>query len=358
MICFVNRSTVDYDVRLKKYVKACINTGTSYSVIGWDRLLNVQVEDPNEILYRKYAPYGNGMKSLIPLIGWVFFVWYHLIKNWKNYKIIHACNMENTLIVIPFRLLGKKIVFDVYDSQKVAIEKKLVKHVSALILPHEKRLEQIGVSGNIPKRLFIIENVPTFNTSVAETSNDDKKHISLSYVGVMQQRIRGIENLIEMVVNDDRFSLEIAGVGDNMEVLIHNAVLKCDRIKYFGKVQYQQALEIMSRSQFIVALYYLCESSHKYASPNKYYESLFLGRPIITSSGTLVGDSVLNNNTGYVVKDTLEDLQRVFEYYGTDEFYESYELKSNNCKLLWEKSYKNYGKEFIEDKYIKNLSTI
>lgn len=351
MICFINRSTVDYDIRLNKYVQACKATNTPYFVLGWDRLLNAKFVDEHEKQLKIYSPYGHG-KNVWQLFRWFCFVWYNLIVNFNKYRVIHACNMENTLIVMPFKLLGKKIIFDVYDSQKVNIEQKLIPKVDTLILPHAKRMEQIGMPAEKVKNLFIVENAPALDYELKplRPRTDDKIH--LSYVGVFQRKIRGLENLLQLVKQDDHFVLDIAGTGDGLDDVCKEYAKECDRIIYHGKVLYDEALEIMHNSDFIIALYYLCIPVHKYASPNKFHESLFLGRPIITSKNTLVGSRAEESNTGYLVEDTIESLAAAFEGYGTESFMKDYNEKCENCKRLWESDYKDYKKRWMEGEYI------
>ena len=357
MICYINRSTVDYDVRLNKYVQACKSTNTPYFVIGWDRLLNAKFVDENEYQMKHYCPYAQGLK-LLPLIKWSFFVWYYLIKNFRKYKVIHACNMENTLLALPFKLFGKKVVFDVYDSQSISLERKIAKIVDCLILPAEKRLEQIEIEKKDSKRFLEIENVPTFDLVLESKEGLKRDKIYLSYVGVFQKKIRGLENLIQMVLQDDRFILDIAGVGDDLDAMIKEAACRCSRIIFHGKVQYTKALEIMNESDYIVALYYPYMSNHVYASPNKSYEALFLSTPIITSKGTLVGDKVLASDTGYVVDDTLEGLKSVFDNFTTAEYQEDYYKKCSHCNDQWKKVYANYKKEVLEGVYINLVKEI
>lgn len=351
MICFINRSTVDFDIRLNKYVMACKQTRTPYFVIGWDRLLNASFKDENEYHFKVYSPYTKG-KKLIPLLRWLFFVWYYLIRNFNKYKVIHACNMENILFVLPFKLLGKKIIFDVYDTQKPVIERKIIPMIDVLILPHEKRIEPIGISKNKVKRLFVVENVPALDYQLKELKPRSDNKIHLSYVGTFQTKYRGLEETLEMVKNDDRFIFDIAGTGEEMEPLVKQYAKECDRIIYHGKVLYSDALELMHNSDFMVALYYTNAPVHKYASPNKFHESLFLRRPIITSLNTLVGERVLEANSGYVVADTVEALLSVFDNYGSEEYMKEYNTKVENCKRLWDDIYKNYRTDYMEGEYI------
>ncbi len=357
MICFINRSSIDYDVRLQKYVQACKITNTSYFVISWDRLLNAKFIDEHEYQMKLYCPYAQG-KKFIPLFRWFFFVWYYLIKNFRKYKVIHACNMENTLLSLPFKLLGKKVIFDVYDSQLINVERRISPKVDCLILPAEKRLEQIGLDKGNLKKFLEIENVPTFSKTLEQVKGLNRDKIYLSYVGVFQKHIRGLENLINMVLEDERFVLDIAGVGDGLESLILESASKCNRIHYYGKVQYDEALSIMNNSDFIVALYYPYFSNHIYASPNKSYESLFLATPIITSEGTLVGDKVVQSNTGYIVNDTLEGLRSLFDNFDSIDFKQGYISKCKNCESLWNKAYSNYLNTTLIEKYLGLVKSI
>lgn len=359
MICYINRSTVDYDIRLQKYVQACQETNTPYCVIGWDRIHNCSRVYPNEYQYRAFSPYGNGLKSLLPLIGWVFFVLFHLIKLRKQYSVIHACNIENYLVAYPAKWFGKKMVLDVYDSTESEIETKQAKRSDALILPSNHRLEQIKVQRKELNNYLEVENVPVFHKGIQKKlSPEFPNRIHLSYVGVMQRNIRGIENVLSLVKEDERFVLDIAGTGDGLDKEIEELAKNNNRINYHGKVDYQTALEIMSSSDFIVALYYLCETSHKYASPNKYYESLYLAKPVITTKGTLVGKTVEDYNTGYTIYDTKEALKELFSQVSTEAFKEDYKTKSQNCEERWLQVYSQYFDTVTKGEYIKMMKTL
>lgn len=353
MVCFVRRSTIDYDIRLRKYVDACIDTKTPYIAITWDRQKNCTNVYENEYQYKIAAPYGAKWKNLISLIGWQFYMFWQLIINWSKYKVIHACNLEVFIFVLPLKLLGKKIIFDIYDSVCINIEKRISKYADVLILPHEKRLEQIKVTKDTLKDFFVVENVPKFVGEINSKNNVEfPNKIRLCYVGVLERNIRGLENLLDIVLADERFILDIAGVGGGLEKLVDSLQIKCSRIKYYGKVCYERALEIMNNSDFIVAQYYCIHILHKYASPNKYYESLYLQKPIITSRNTLVGEQVEENNTGYVINDKKDDFQNLFRNIQSTDFYESYIIKSKNCKRVWENKYKKYFETVIKDNYI------
>ena len=361
MICFIRRSTIDYDIRLRKYVEACVEGNVPYIAITWDRMNNCSTVYEKEIQYKASSPYGSRMMNLLTTPGWLLFLYYNLIKNWSKFKVIHACNLEVYIFVLPLKLLGKKLIFDVYDSVNTRVEAIVCKWANVLLLPHEKRILQIGVDQTAIKKLFVVENVPRFTSKIecrTKVINLPGSLITLAYVGVLEVRNRGIENLLEFVSKDERFELQIAGVGANMEMLVENYCKQCNRIKYYGKVSYDRALDIMNSAHFIVALYYQSDPLHKYASPNKYYESLYLGKPLITSNNTLVGLQVVEGNTGYVVDDNLESLESIFNDIATKNFIEGYKVKSKNCINLWKSKYSTYFDEIIVNQYLSIVRSL
>lgn len=354
MICFIRRSTVDYDIRLHKYIDACVDTSTPYIAITWDRLLNCRQKYPYEYQLKVKAPYGSGWKNLFGLICWCFFVYWNLISHFKSYRVIHACDFDSVILVYPFKLIGKKIIFDIYDSSRFKnAEKLMCKKSDVLILPNKLRFKQLGIKQNEVKHFLEVENVPQFEKNKNKNIYLSRlKPIKLSYVGVFQKNIRGLENLLKFVFENDYVELDIAGTGDGLDEIVKDFSKKCCRIRYHGVVDYKRALEIMGNSHFIIALYYLLAPVHVFASPNKFYESLYLNIPIVTSMGTLVGNQVLELNTGYVINDEYSSLKNLFCNAYDNNFIDKYITKKRNCELIWQSKYASYFNDVLRGSYI------
>lgn len=60
----------------------------------------------------------------------------------------------------------------------------------------------------------------------------------------------------------------------------------------------------MARSDIIAALYEKVVLNNEYAAPNKYFEGLYLRKPILTTRGTLVGNHTEEFKTGFVIGET------------------------------------------------------
>lgn len=353
MVCFLRASTLRYDVRLQKYVQACIDENISYLVISWDRLNDSNVS-PNEIQFKKKTPYGRRWRNLWAHITWQCFLLKVLLVRHKQYKVIHACNIETVLPALFMKLFGKKIVFDIYDSCLIKIERQVAKIVDLLILPNKKRFAQISVQEADVRAFLEIENVPTIKYTSFKHEIKDAP-VRLSYVGVFEKDVRGLEGLIREVLDNDNIELTIAGTGAGLETMVNEAANICQRINYLGVVNYAKALEVMSESDFIVAQYYLVNPLHKFASPNKYYESLCLGTPVITTVKTLVGDMAAENNVGYAIGEAKDDLHKFLSTVQTDGFKKDYIEKSTNCLRLWDEQYADYYNLKLRQAYIDHI---
>lgn len=360
MIYYILRSPLSEDPRMQKYILACQVGKVEYKILSWDRLCNAKNKDVNEIQFVKYMPYGCGKQNIPLLILWSLFVEYHLLKDIFKYKVIHAVNFENYILAFPLKLFGKKVILDIYDSSMFSSEPKAASKCDLLILPHERRLARMGLTAKQVNNLMIVENTPVFKFDFPEKGQKRlSETIHLSYVGTFEKDIRGIENVLDVVYNDTRFTLDIAGSGAGLEEQIKEYANKCSRIHYFGRVEYRRALEIMYNSDFIVALYYLkYGDGHKWACPNKICESLFLSTPVITTKGTLAGADVEAMNTGYVVADSKEDFLAVFDNFETQQFIDDYNMKLLNCKSIWDEKYSNYFEDVLFGQYLTKIKQL
>lgn len=355
MLVYLRTSSAGFDVRLKKYIYACEATNTPYLAITWNRLMNAD-SLPNEYSYQHAAPYGYGhrMKNFFLLFGWYLFAIKLLLVHRKQYKIIHACNLETAVVAYMMKLLlGKKMVFDIYDtSGRYGMERFLARKADLFILPHERRLQQNMIKKEEIKHFLQIENVPVFDVKEKkEKGHNPGNTIKLSYVGTFEREIRGLETLLDVVEKDDNFLLDIAGTGYGMDSMVCEISKRCERITYYGAVPYDKALKLMWNSDYIVAMYNY-PLSHKYACPNKFYESLMLGVPIITTKDTLIGDWVKNVDSGFQIPPDYDSFKNLLVKLASLPA-EIYQQKAHNCKECWQTRYADYQKTQLEGEYLK-----
>lgn len=105
----------------------------------------------------------------------------------------------------------------------------------------------------------------------------------------------------------------------------------------------------MANSDIIVAIYEKSVLNNVYAAPNKYYEGLYLGKPILTTKGTLVGKHTEQYNTGFVIGETLEEMESFFKQNKLKYRIMEY---GQNAKKVWNEKYSNYVRIFMTHTYL------
>ena len=107
----------------------------------------------------------------------------------------------------------------------------------------------------------------------------------------------------------------------------------------------------MRQADIIIATYEKKSVNNIYAAPNKYYEGLFLGKPILTTEGTIIADSTLYYQTGFVIGEELSDYESFFS--DIKSLKEHCLAYGKNAKQLWNNKYANYVENFMRGKYMK-----
>ena len=153
---------------------------------------------------------------------------------------------------------------------------------------------------------------------------------------------------MKSVARNQKVLLNIGGFGV-LDKLVQDYARKYKNIQYWGRVDYGEGQAIMKNSDLMVAMYYLTSPLHKFAAPNKYYESLFLTVPMITTQNTLVGSKVKKYDTGFVLDETEEAIENLIKKI---DLKEEIEIKRNNCENTWKKIYSSYYKDFMETEYL------
>jgi glycosyltransferase involved in cell wall biosynthesis len=94
-----------------------------------------------------------------------------------------------------------------------------------------------------------------------------------------------------------------------------------------------------------------CKSNpnHIYAAPNKYYEAMFFGKPIISTKGTIVEDKILANNNGWAIEESVDELRNTIRSITKDDI----RIKGQNMKNLWDNQYNTYVQGFFDNEYSK-----
>ena len=106
--------------------------------------------------------------------------------------------------------------------------------------------------------------------------------------------------LCEIVSQYPQIELHIAGFGI-LEKSIIEYSKEFDNIYYYGKISYSNTLSLENMCDVMMATYDPNNKNNKYAAPNKFYEALMLGKPIIMSLGTGFDDIINDYGIGQLI---------------------------------------------------------
>lgn len=348
------RSTGIYSCsRATKEITTLLKAGYRILAVGWDRegnsekkCLEVFQEYAGQIKFNMFGSQIRnhvGFKNVDKLYKWLRFVEKVLEDNYKEIDVVHACNLDTILFCYKkCKKHGIKVVYDIFDYYvdnhtlvpKVvkpiieAIEISVINHADLTIICTEERREQI--KGSIPKKLIVIHNTPEVELLKNDIIYD------YFYCGTLAiQRL--IEETFTEYKNNTDLKIGFAGYGllkDHAE----SVAKEYENFTYLGQVMYKDCLENESRSICLSAIYDPRNNrNHRLCAPNKFYESLALGKPIIVCSGTGIDKIVKENDIGIVIDYDVKQFYNAIRY-----------LKANpsKCKKMGERARKLYEEKY------------
>ena len=358
------RSNNIFDSRVQKYHNYYERAGVNYTIVGWDRKgEGLQRENYDFFRYRAGEAVG-GTKAIRNHIQWMRFV-YKYLKQHRDVTTIHACDLNAAFPAAVYKFLHKrnvKLIFDACDwfSANFAhykllnmvfkwMEKFTCKFADELIICEPERIAQVQFK--LKKEPLVMPNIPEIDmaliTDVQERYKFDNDYPTLAYMGGFADG-RFLMELLTLAETEP-FNLLIAGYGSKEYVKKCEEENSRNNVRYFGRVNMVDGLNMENAADVVYAMYCKINPNHIYAAPNKYYEAMMLGKPLITTKGTIPGDKVEYHDTGWAVEERIEDMRALIKSLNKEEM----EQKGKRAAKLWEEEYSNYLSNFFDNTYAK-----
>jgi glycosyltransferase involved in cell wall biosynthesis len=306
------------DSRLEKEAEVLVKNGYAVTLLVWDRgRLHSHVETKGYGVKRmrlSVSPASIKVPFYLP-IWWLFVIFQLSIEKWD---IVHAADFDTLFpALIVGKIKRKPIIYDIFDfyadmiafpilprmSRKIIakIDRFFMDFVNIIILPDGSRIEQIGKNSN--KGIVIIVNSPNediLNEVVIEEKREKKFTI---FFGGGIDEDRSIDK-VSLAVKD-LYDVELIIMGPctrDYERKLRETCKNIKIVKLFLKwIPYKEIIRQTVDVDLLFALYDPIIFNNKYASPNKLFEAMMCGKPIIVSDGTSMADIVREHNCGIVV---------------------------------------------------------
>ena len=311
-VILIRSNPVNPDSRLEKEADSLGNNGYSVDILAWGRWATpTRVERKENYTIHRIplkAPLGKKVVLFWPLWWLLEFIW---LVNHK-WDIVHVADFDCYLpALVAAKLKRKKIIYDIFDFYPEMVmlpspiqiiftkfDKRMMNLADAIIVVDTCRFKQIGHEDG--EGITVIYNTP--NTSICNeimTPNDNNFHI---FYGGGLQPSRDVISMIHIVNDIPGTSIIIAGGGHTNEILkISDACNTTKNATYLGPVPYNTILEQSSHADLLYALYNPSIPNNRLASPNKLFEAMMCGKPIIVNEGVATADKVREENCGLVV---------------------------------------------------------
>jgi len=240
----------------------------------------------------------------------------------EKYQVLHA----HDLWVLPATVLAafsakKPVIYDIHEyvrgleiftHKKISgyiwtlAERIFIRFVRVIIVINEyHRRLLLQTYSNIPEPLILM-NFPSFKTDKDYYERDfDQRDKKAIYQGILKEG-RNLGRLIKSMSSVKAGFLEIVGYGD-LENELKTLVIKLnlhEKIKFAGKINWDKLIEETSMARTGLVLFEPDGLNYTYASPNKFFEYVSAGTPVIASDIPSFRDLIKKFEVGILVDHT------------------------------------------------------
>lgn len=324
-ICHITTVHTRHDIRI--FQKQCKSLSNEYDVflivadgLGDENLDNVSIVDVGKRQTSRLKRALNDSKKVFKKAKEL------------NCELYHFHDPELMSIGLKLLRTGKKVIYDVHEDLprqimgKPYLNKILKPIISILLEIYEnyaakKFTSIITATPHIKERFYKrnkntldINNYPIVNELLKEASQKEKKN-QVCYLGGIS-KIRGIENVILSMKYTD-VNLALAGDFENNELYESVKSLETwNKIIELGFISREQAADLLSESIAGIVCF-LPLPNHINAQPNKIFEYMSAGLPVIGSNFKLWKQIIEDNNCGLCVdpskpKEIAEGINKLF----------------------------------------------
>lgn len=379
ILIIVENLPLPFDRRVWQEAKALRDKGAEVFIIcPRTKAYNKRYEEINGIkIYRHkilkeaggkweyFIEYPTALISEFFLALWIYFK--------HGFDVIHACNPPDLicLVALPFKLLGKKFVFDHHDVNPelykakfnrkdifyklVCLMEKLTFACADMSIATNNSYKKVAIDrGRMkPEEVFVVRSGPDLKRIRKKTVNNKYKNgreYLVGYVGVIgkQEGLNYLIDAVKYIIDDkSREDIQFICVGSGPD--LGNIVDYCkekgvsEYITFTGRLPDEDLMEILSSSDICVNPDEYNEMNDK-STMNKIMEYMALGTPIVQFDMTEGRFSAKGSSLYAKPNDAQDFAEKILELINNPEKRKKMgekAIKRVKNKLVWEKEKQN-----------------
>lgn len=310
LICPSNMTFMPY---VNNYLKILKESNINYTIINWDRF---HTDDPtNEYSYRDLK-IGH-RRNFLDYYNYRKFVVGKLTNNNFDKIIVFGLQLSYFLKKILKNKYPGKYIIDVRDYNKVMSFfsiRSTIKKSRMIVISSE------GYKKWLPKnsRFILNHNTSMGNIRNIETINiRNKNTINISCIGALRDLDINIA-VINKLKDNQEINLYFHGLGDiNEKLMKYINMNKITNVYLTGKYE-PNSEENLYKDSNLINVFRENDGINNYtALPNRLYNAVYYGKPLIAIKGTYLSEIIKKFNLGLVIKNINNLELEILDYINT-----------------------------------------
>lgn len=323
-ICFIRSDKGYPDSRVEKEMYA-LSKEHEVILLGWNREMagDEVIHEKHRIHDREFdfylipepANYGGGMRRMLgPMRRFWKRAYKWLSENQNVYDAIHVVNFDTAKPAFKAaKKYKKKVVYDIFDYYADSynapgivkncirnIENGYISKADMTIICSEERTKQI--EGSAPKKLIVVENSPEdieVSGDLALDPGSDPAKPKVVYAGMLVFD-RFLKETAEVMMSRNDIEWHVAGYGV-LRPYIEGLAADRGNIFCYGPLPYDDILALEKKCDIMTALQNPSVPNNRYSAPNKFYEALMLGKPLVMVRNGSIYKEIDRNGIGETI---------------------------------------------------------
>lgn len=335
---------------VKIYTDFLDKHSVSYDIISWNR---DGKQENGVIQFNNQVNSSNPCALLCSYIRFADFAKKNIITNCYERLIIFTPQVGIFLSGFLKRKYQGKYIFDYRD---LSIEQKCIFKIPFIKLLNNSFVNVISSPGfkqYLPKNYdFLISHnfdINRVKRAIIEDFECNKsKPIGVLTIGGIRD-YESNKEVIDALANDSRFQISFVGKGPSAEDLKnYSNVQDIKNISFVGYYKKEEEDKYILNAH-ILNIFYPRKISHDTALSNRFYNSLILKKPMITTSGTIQGEYTEKYDIGLAVLNCDNLKEKIIDFLDNLDF-KAYSERCNNLLKVFLADY--YKWEAVMERFI------
>ncbi len=308
------------DVRVEKEARALVDDGYDVTVLAWDRGHKRPMEEAKDGILVNRVRTRRFDSKLGLAFNYPFFIMALLSSSrGRHFDVVHAHDLDTLLAgTLISRLRGTPLVYDAHEHYADMVSQDLPHGVARLFDLFEKVLVRKA------------DRVVAANQRIADYLNDwtsrppvvvmncieppqgmetrQRREKMVVFYGGSLEPLRFIEEALTAVREGDGTLLRVAGDG-SLRNLVEEAAGSGRNVQYIGYVDHATLLKEMAQADAIIAMLDPSNRNNRIGTPNRMFEAMAVGTPVLVSKGTLSGEMVESAGAGLAIEWSVSSFQ-------------------------------------------------